>query len=641
VRKFNEPTARNLLRKPLVLGVPLPGLLLLSVGVLALSVLLGKSRTGGITSAGAGAVGYALLRVFARFAKGGWEESLLFPIEKIAKVKNPNGTLEIQTEDLEVFSPDTLEVFSPDTLEVFSPDTLEETDMIRTKTYWMDRIKELKTGQRLTLACEVTQAGASLREISTQGRYSLKSPLDLTAMTWGLISPQAYLYSLYQLPVSSDPLWLFGILSKLKPGFKVFVSLQGLDFLQMKQRIEHSRRSNARGEAQLSDIDSEVTFEEASRVLMGLSRGEEAVAELSLVIASDVPLDLDPSLFCKEKDVALTALSILGIRRRFHRSHYVRAVTATDLIPNILDPQEPGSAILTTPRGNPLYFSPQDSRLEALHWLVVGTTGSGKSFFTALVLRRMIQAGTPMSVLFVDHNRSFRRLVLNGGEIYVEPSDLEQARIVFGSLLERLNHPGALVGIELSEMNQDEKKTVAFELLSKIEAFLRARDTTHPVYIVLDECWNFMRDQPVMVQRAFREFRKLNGAAIAITQSLSDFLTDSSGQSIFQNAPIRVLLRQGEDLGRYQGVLGLNPIELEKTRYLQQRKGVFSECLIKTPFLSRFGRLYPTEEEHSLLRTDNIRAEMIEVAKAAKAVKLTQTISPKERTEKCDPISSV
>jgi hypothetical protein len=113
------------------------------------------------------------------------------------------------------------------------------------------------------------------------------------------------------------------------------------------------------------------------------------------------------------------------------------------------------------------------------------------------------------------------------------------------------------------------------------------------------------------VQRAFREYRKLNGAVVAITQSLSDFLSTENGQSIFQNAPIRILLRQGEDLSPIRGHLGFNDVELRLSRQLKQVKGEFSECLLKTPFLSRLGRLYPNPEEHELLRSDNIRQELI------------------------------
>ena len=74
------------------------------------------------------------------------------------------------------------------------------------------------------------------------------------------------------------------------------------------------RRSSAQGDATLRDIDAEVTFEETSQVLQGLSRGDEAVVELSLVITAHGPQALDPEYFHTEKKRALPMLSVLGLR---------------------------------------------------------------------------------------------------------------------------------------------------------------------------------------------------------------------------------------------------------------------------------------------------------------------------------------
>ncbi len=605
MRSYTEPTARNLLRRPLVFGVPFFGMVLLAFVVLGIAMLFGSRVEGNLVAVGVGVIGYGVLRVFSRFAKLGWEESLIFPIERLAKAPPIPGSVAIVDS----------------ATEVVAPDTLDESDLIVVKEAVADRLRDLRPGVRLTLVCEKDQSGAAIREVTTSGRFLITGKVALGELADGLISDDDRLYSIHQLPVVTDPLWLFGLLSRLRDDFRVVVSFQGTDFQRIKRRIELSRRSNAQGETPIADIDAEVTFEETTRVLQGLSRGDETVVEASLIIASKTPLDLDGSLFCEEKNRLLAAASILGLRRRFHRSHLVRVVTAADLVPSFLDPKEPGPAILTTPRGLPLYFSPQDPRLEALHWLVVGASGSGKSFFTGLILKRMIEDGVPMSVLFVDHNRSFRRLVKGSEGPYFEPRSMKEITGLTDPLFDILDRQGSMAGIELSDLNIDEKRAAAYELLSRIETFLRFRESTHTVYVVLDECWNFMRDEPVLVQRAFREFRKLNGATIAITQSLSDFLTDQSGQSIFQNAPIRILLRQGEDVNRYRGILGMNEVELSKVRLLKQKKGVFSECLVKTPFLSRFGRLYPTESEHALLRTDNLREEWIAEAQRVRNIK--------------------
>ena len=110
--------------------------------------------------------------------------------------------------------------------------------------------------------------------------------------------------------------------------------------------------------------------------------------------------------------------------------------------------------------------------------------------------------------------------------VYFEPESLRDIRADLDGVIRLTNYKQMIVGVELSDLPISEKAEAARQLLTSFEKFLRSRDTTHPVYLVLDECWNFLRDEPLLVQRMFREFRKLNGAVIAITQSLSDFLSD-------------------------------------------------------------------------------------------------------------------
>jgi type IV secretory pathway VirB4 component len=234
---------------------------------------------------------------------------------------------------------------------------------------------------------------------------------------------------------------------------------------------------------------------------------------------------------------------------------------------------------------------------------VVGATGAGKSLFTGLVLKRLLDR-EKISVLFIDHNRSFKRVCRAFGAFYLEPENLNELKEFS---LDPLDHPHVMAGVELSELLLDEKKAAASYLLDAIENFLRRRQSNHILYVVLDECWNFLRDEPVRVQRAYREYRKLLGSVVSLSQSLSDFLLTQNGQSILQNAPIRILLRQGEDLLPLRSVLSLNSVELREARQLKQKRGEYSECLIKTPFSSEIARLYPTQEEYELLRTDNLR----------------------------------
>jgi hypothetical protein len=415
------------------------------------------------------------------------------------------------------------------------------------------------------------------------------------------VPPDEFLYTLYALPSHTDPTWILAQLKGIKEA-EILIRLDGLDQRKTKKMAERARRRSQ--ETGNADLDAAVSFEESSQVLEGLIRGTEQVIRLSFVIRSPTALDLDPAYFCREKNTALALASIGGRRVRPHRPHYVRLKTASDLTPTLLDQNQRKSSLLQTRRGFPLYFSPLDERLPALHWLVVGATGAGKSFFTGLLLKRLLDRKENASVLFIDHNRSFKRLCQAHGLFYLEPNSIDE---LTAFPFEVFDCPRVFGGIELSDLLLAEKKEAARFLLDGIEKFLRERNSSHVLYVVLDECWNFLRDEPIRVQRAYREYRKLKGAVVSLSQSLTDFLLTENGQSILQNAPIRILLRQGEDLLPLRSVLELNDVELRELRQLKQKRGVFSEALIKTPYSSEIGRLYPTEEEFELLQTETLR----------------------------------
>lgn len=603
MRQFTEPSCRHLLRQPLIFGIPFVGLLVLSFLTVFLQLLAQGDTVRSLSGLGLSALSYGLMRLFSKFAKIGWDQSILFLLERLtAKSKGSPGKLQEK----------------PTEIEVMPPDTMDDLDLMSSKQLLEEELKHLIADQSLVLKCAVNDEGAKLDEIVVQERCEkIKKKADLEEICQMYAgSRKPIVYSLQQIPVSTDPLWLFSHLKDLKQSFQVWVCYRGLDQTWIKSRVESARKMNAHLN-DIGQVDSDISFEEASHVLRGLSKGDECVVEMALVMVAQEELPLDPHYFLKEKNPALALLSVMGLRPRFHRAHFVRAITATDLCPHILDPVEEGAAILKTLRGKPLYFDPQDSRLDALHWLVSGATGTGKSFLVGLVLWRMVRAGRKISVLFMDHKRSFKRVVKATQGLYLEPLSLADLNQQLPLLFKQLDQKGVLAGIELSDLPLQEKKEAASNLLRFTTEYLSRRTSEHVLYIVMDESWKFLKDDPQGVQQAFREFRKFDAAAVAITQSLKDFMSDETGQSIIQNADIVILLRQKEDVTRYRDILDLSEPEMSQVKRIKKKKGVYSECLIKTPFFSRFGRLYPTEEEHETLRTDNLRAERVALAKAS------------------------
>lgn len=582
MRLFREPSLNNLLRPPLVLGVSPTGLMALLFSDLGLFIGIGNSKIGSVATFGLGVVGFSALRFAQNFSLPGWEEGWISMLEKKQSLQ-ANSSFKRA-------------------LEVRAPDLLTQQDFIREKLNLEEYISGLSQNRESLIKIDISSNGSKgeIYEPSRQGHLVHELP----EFKWA--------YSLKRLPTFTDPTTTIGWIRSLTGESTILLRVRGLDGVAIKRQIETNRRRNFQNTDKIIDVDSQVSFEDATEILEGISRGDQKCAEFSLTILSNTEqTHLSSEFFHSEKNSNLTFRSATGLRRRFHRSFIARCRTIADLVPQWADPFVAHPPVLKTPRGLPSAFRPDDTRLNALHWLVVGTTGSGKSFFAGTVLKRFCEEERNISVIFVDHGRSFARLVRQSGSQYLEPESLTDIQSHLGSLLNEMNIPGSICGVELSELDLSDKKAAAHLVLIGIENLLKHRRTTHPVYVVLDECWNFIRDQPGLVQRAFREYRKLNGGMVALTQSLSDFVTDETGQSILQNAPIRVFLLQGEDLTPFRGALSLNDVELERTKSLRQVKGEFSECLIKTPFESYLARLYPNHKEYELLRTDNIREERL------------------------------
>ncbi len=582
-----------MLRKPLVFGVPTEAILFLAFMTGASILVLGPQSSYHAVSLTLIVVSYIGLRLTTQYLKSGWIETFLFRIELIV------GKLSFATQKSGGKAPLVSSAIGNRPILMHAPETLDEDDLVEAKESLLDI---LKAGKQSLYFSQQSKADGVILNVTDSA----------VARQLGEFH---HVYSLVRLPALTDPLWLYQQLASVTE-FQIFVRVLPLKTDSIRRSIEVNRRNSAPTMSQLRDIDAKVSFEDTETVLEAISRGIENLYELSVVIASETELELNSQYWLKEKNLKLALSSVTGTRPRFHRSHVCRAVTVCDLIPNLGDPQTVVT-LLTTLGGRSLSFDPMDSRLESLHWLVSGATGSGKSFFTALILDRLNRSRNDFSVLFVDHNYSFIQFLENridlrsgdnlGASRYFEPYSRGETETIVAQAITEISTPGKFTGIELSNLSSKDRPQSVRVLFEKIDTYLRSRTTNHTIYIVLDECWNFMRDDAVGVQRAFREYRKLGAAVIAITQSLRDLVSDEAGQSIFQNAPIRILLRQGEDVAGYQGMLGLNQTESQLLRRLKQARGEYSECLIKTPFLSRVARLYPTEAEYRLLRCDQNR----------------------------------
>ncbi len=123
----------------------------------------------------------------------------------------------------------------------------------------------------------------------------------------------------------------------------------------------------------------------------------------------------------------------------------------------------------------------------------------------------------------------------------------------------------------------------------------------------LDEGWALMRDDgsAMLVQKAFRAYRSLNGMAFAISQLMSDFDTPM-GKAILGNTATKIVLRQDrvalQALPKY---VALSEKEHELVSSLNVRKGLFSEFFAKMEGRpSTVARVIPDPLKYAIATTD-------------------------------------
>lgn len=246
MRTYSEPTMKNLLRRSLVMGVPLNGLLVLVFVVLALMIFAAGSKVGNLFTVGVSIFGYVGLRVCARFMKNGWEEELVYPIERFFTKKT--GGISISECDSEI--------------EVMSHDTFEQSDLIYEKEKVVDALSRVDPKKDRIFSFKVGEQGTKLNELSVEGIWSKECSLQALFPD---IERQRFCYTLCNLPVTTTPISISTSLSRLRKPFQIIIRTTGVEFNQAKAMIESSRRSNVNAKNSLSNIDSEVTFEEASK----------------------------------------------------------------------------------------------------------------------------------------------------------------------------------------------------------------------------------------------------------------------------------------------------------------------------------------------------------------------------------------
>ncbi len=177
--------------------------------------------------------------------------------------------------------------------------------------------------------------------------------------------------------------------------------------------------------------------------------------------------------------------------------------------------------------------------------------------------------------------------------------------------------PGLLTVYELGEVakRKDVASVLLMALLHRITDYSRARVDLQK-YLIVDEAWTLLRSATTasFLEDVLRTYRKLNAAALMVTQQVGDF-EGRTGEAIRANAPNRLFLQQtSETVLAMERLLDLSPEEKAELAAIRTVKGRFSEILLQSTETRGVARLIPDALGYWIATTDpkdNLRLEQL------------------------------
>ena len=176
---------------------------------------------------------------------------------------------------------------------------------------------------------------------------------------------------------------------------------------------------------------------------------------------------------------------------------------------------------------------------------------------------------------------------------------------------------GCLTVFELGEIakRRDVASVLLMALIHRITEYARSH-LARQKYLIVDEAWTLLKSATTagFLEDVLRTYRKLNAAALMVTQQVTDF-EGRTGEAIRANAPNRIFLQQTpETVLAMEKLLDLSPEEKALLGKIRTVKGRFSEMLIQSTETRGVARLCPDALSYWISTSDpkdNLRLEAL------------------------------
>ncbi|RKT45624.1 type IV secretion system protein TraC [Thiocapsa rosea] len=155
-----------------------------------------------------------------------------------------------------------------------------------------------------------------------------------------------------------------------------------------------------------------------------------------------------------------------------------------------------------------------------------------------------------------------------------------------------------LVVLELEELKGRKhlQQVILLQLIFQIQQAMYLGERSRQKLVLIDEAWDLLTqgDVATFIEHGYRRFRKYNGAAITVTQSLADLYANPTGRAIAENSAHTLLLAQpGHAIDRLKADhrLPMTAAGAEMLKTVHTVPGAYSEIMTLTDSGAGIGRL--------------------------------------------------
>jgi conjugal transfer ATP-binding protein TraC len=197
-----------------------------------------------------------------------------------------------------------------------------------------------------------------------------------------------------------------------------------------------------------------------------------------------------------------------------------------------------------------------------------------------------------------------------GKQLFAFTSQGEYGRYFNGENNVSFKNPFTVLELEELKGRKHLQKVVLLQQMMQIGHAMYLGDREVKKLVICDESWELLAEGGEIasfLMAGYRKFRKYNGAAMVILQSLFDLYQSDNGRAIAENsAHMFLLMQKAETIDNLEktGRLQIGDYGYELMRSVRTYKGHFSEMLIKGPQGLGVGRLCVTDYFKILNSTD-------------------------------------